>query len=158
MLKYLTSDVTFREFPDETSLCINISNCPFKCKGCHSPELWEDKGAILNNDSISSLIEHNEGITCVGLMGGDNNPSEVNSLASFIKSAYPSLKVGWYSGDIKIPKNINIENFNYIKLGPYIEKLGGLDSPNSNQNLYEVKDIGTEYILHNITDKLRNYV
>ena len=39
MLKYVDSQITFREIPDEITLCINISNCPFRCKGCHSKEL-----------------------------------------------------------------------------------------------------------------------
>ena len=39
MLKYLNCQVTFAEVPDEISLCINITNCPNRCPGCHSPEL-----------------------------------------------------------------------------------------------------------------------
>jgi len=152
-LKYLTSDVTFLEFPDEISLCINISGCPNKCEGCHSPELWEDKGALLNINNLESLIEHNEGITCIGLMGGDQDPGEINSLAAYIKESHPTLKVGWYSGKDKLPEEIELKNFNYIKLGPYIKSLGGLTNPKSNQNFYEIRDIGVGYVLHNVTNK-----
>ena len=38
-MKYTDTQVTFSEFPDEIALCINISNCPWHCPGCHSPEL-----------------------------------------------------------------------------------------------------------------------
>ena len=30
------------------------------------------------------------------------------------------------------------QNFEYIKLGPYIEKLGGLKSPDTNQHFYRI--------------------
>ena len=30
--------------------------------------------------------------------------------------------------------------FDYVKLGPYIESLGGLKSPNTNQRMYKRED------------------
>jgi anaerobic ribonucleoside-triphosphate reductase activating protein len=44
MLKYVDTAVTFAEFPNEVSLCINISGCPCCCDGCHSPYLSKDIG------------------------------------------------------------------------------------------------------------------
>ena len=55
-MKYLNTAITFREFPDEISLCINITNCPFHCSGCHSPELWKDVGKELTIDELLNLI------------------------------------------------------------------------------------------------------
>ena len=135
-MKYTNAEVTFREFPDEISLCINISGCRFKCSGCHSPELWEDIGTKLTRIELGRLIETNKGITCVGFMGG--NPDVVNTLAKFIKNNYPELKVGWYWGGNIISKYIDINNFDYIKIGPYIKEKGGLDNPNTNQRMYKV--------------------
>ena len=103
-MKYTNAEVTFREFPDEISLCINISGCKFKCDGCHSPELWEDIGTKLTFTELHKLITHNKGITCIGFMGGD--PEEVNALAEYVKNVDPPLKVGWYWGGIKIPTTI----------------------------------------------------
>ena len=51
-MKYTDTQITFSEFPDEIALCINISNCPFHCPGCHSPELWEDIGTELTYDEV----------------------------------------------------------------------------------------------------------
>lgn len=135
-MKYLNTMVTFSEFPDEIALCINITNCPFHCPGCHSPELWEDVGTILNQNSLAKLIGENKGITCVGFMGG--KPKIVNTLAAFIKHGLPyNLKVGWYWGGEGVPRDINLFHFDYIKLGPYIKELGGLDNPNTNQRMYQ---------------------
>ena len=138
MLKYLDTEVTFREFPDEISLCINITNCPFHCPGCHSPELWEDIGEELNYKSLIKLIESNKGITCVGFMGGI--PKSIEILAGIVKKYNNILKVGWYWGGNSIPKEINLENFDFIKIGPYKKDLGGLDNPNTNQRMYKIVD------------------
>ena len=59
MLKYHSSYIGFREIPDEISLCINITNCPNNCKGCHSPWLKEDVGEDLNIESLNTLINKN---------------------------------------------------------------------------------------------------
>ena len=132
-MKYLNTMIGFREFPDEISLLINITGCCWHCPGCHSPELWENIGNILDVGTLKSLIKSNKGISCVGFMGG--NPEEVNAFATVIKKNY-NLKVGWYWGGNDIPKEINTQWFDYIKIGPYIKELGGLDNPNTNQRFY----------------------
>lgn len=154
-MKYLDYAVTFSEFPDEISLCINISNCPFHCSGCHSPELWEDRGELLDEDTLSILIGRNPGISCIGFMGGE--PGAVNDLAKFVKDHW-LLSVGWYTGYSKIPKDINISNFDYIKLGQYNKELGGLDNPNTNQRFYAKgshlhKIDANDNMLYDVTDK-----
>lgn len=140
--------VTFSEVPDEISLCIEISNCPCHCKGCHSAYLAEDIGEELTEDELIKLIEKHRGITCVSFMGGDSEPHEVLHLARLIKIKYPVLKVGWYSGRENLPWciNLNINNFDFIKLGPYIEEKGPLNSKTTNQKMYEVvKNYKTGY-------------
>ena len=139
MLKYVDTKVTFSEVPNEISLCINISNCPCACKGCHSSYLAEDIGNELNGNSIKELINNNKGITCICFMGGDSNPLEVDVLAHFIKIYFP-IKIAWYSGRQELSKYINLDNFNFIKLGPYIEDLGPLNSKTTNQRFYKVEE------------------
>ena len=139
MLKYVNTMVTFSEVPDEISLCIEISNCQCHCKNCHSPYLSKDIGEELNIDSLHELISNNKGITCVSFMGGDSDPKEVDHLASIVKEYY-SLKTAWYSGVQALSKDIHIWNFSYIKLGPYIEELGPLNSKTTNQRFYKVED------------------
>ena len=133
-MKYTTAEITFREFLDEISLCINISGCKFMCPGCHSPELWEDVGTDLTQSELAKLIESNKGITLVGFMGGE--PGVINTLAAYVKNNYPDLRVGWYWGGEIIPKSINLKWFDYIKVGPYIKELGPLDCPTTNQRMF----------------------
>lgn len=149
MLKYTDTMVTFSEFPDEISLCINISNCQNHCKNCHSQYLWEDIGNPLCLETLYALIDKNEGITCVGFMGGDSEPKYVNTLAKVVKDLY-DIRVGWYSGRRELSKDIDLSNFNYIKLGDYIEEKGPLNNPNTNQRMYlvvnnQLKDITSKF-------------
>lgn len=149
MLKYVDSQITFAEVPNEITLCINISNCPNHCKGCHSPYLAENIGKVLDLQALTTLIDKNKGITCVCIMGGDSNPSEVDDLAQDIKEYYPNLKVAWYSGKDLLSNDIDIDNFDYIKIGSYIEEKGPLNSITTNQRFYKVHN----HKLVNITNK-----
>ena len=138
MLKYSETDIVFREFPDETTLAINLTNCPNGCRGCHSPHLQTDTGTVLDETELSKLIDKNLGMmTCVGLMGGDNDPDAVFKLSRYIKKKYPNLKVGWYSGRDGFVLRRYYDTLDYIKIGPYVETMGPLDSPTTNQRMYK---------------------
>ena len=140
MLKYVDMKVVFQEVPNEVTLAINISGCPCNCRGCHSSYLAEDIGEPLDLQHLTNLIDSNKGITCVCIMGGDANPSEVDDIAQDIKEYYPELKVGWYSGRQELSNSIDLFNFDYIKLGPYKEEFGPLNSRTTNQRFYKVSD------------------
>ena len=146
-MKYVDAKVVFAEVPNEITLAVNISNCPCHCKGCHSSYLAEDIGKPLNWDSLNALIYINTGISCVAFMGGDNDPKAVSRLAEKVKSL--GLKTAWYSGRQELSKDVNLENFDYIKLGPYMEEFGPLNSRTTNQRMYKVH--GCE--LEDITSK-----
>ena len=157
MLKYVDTKVTFSEVPDEISLCINISNCPCQCKGCHSSYLAQDIGTELTFSELRRLIKHNSGISCIAFMGGDSEPKRIDALASFVTNHY-QLKVAWYSGRQELSKKIDLQNFDVIKLGPYIEELGPLTSKTTNQRMYKVvynhyEDGTAGYELNDITHK-----
>lgn len=153
MLKYVDTLVSFQEVPDEISLCINISNCPNECEGCHSAYLKENIGTPLTHDTLHDLITKNKGISCVAFLGGDASPEDINSLAMLIRVSYQDIKVAWYSGIQEISDFINLRNFDYIKVGPYIEKLGPLSSTTTNQIMYKTEQIGDEVVINNITHK-----
>lgn len=159
MLKYLYSNVTLLEVPEEISLCISISGCPFRCSGCHSPELWEDQGINLTYQELGKLIETNEGISCVCFMGGNNDIKAIYFLCKYVKINYPNLKTCWYSGaaytnDAVMHSSTALEYLDYIKEGPYIEELGGLASPTTNQKFYKIDKQTNELI--DITYKFQN--
>lgn len=139
MLKYVDTKVTFSEVPDEISLCINISNCPCHCKNCHSSYLADDIGNPLNKLVLSKLLEDNKGISCVSFMGGDSDTTHITALASWVKT-HTNLKVAWYSGKQELADIVSkhLLWFDYIKLGPYKEEFGPLNSKTTNQRFYKV--------------------
>lgn len=154
MLKYLNTQVTFAEVPDEITLCINITGCKNGCKNCHSSYLAEDIGNPLNKTVLSKLLEDNKGISCVSFMGGDRDTIHIVALASWVKT-HTNLKVAWYSGRQEISDIVarQLRWFDYIKLGPYIEEFGSLNSKTTNQRMYKVIEQNGNYGLVDITNK-----
>lgn len=142
MLKFINTEVTFAEVPEHISLCINISNCPNHCEGCHSPYLAEDTGTVLDVDSLELLIKGNNGISCVAFMGGDSEPNEVMKLAEYVRK-YHGLKTAWYSGKDNLNDNLDIRFLNYIKIGSYKKEYGPLNNRNTNQKFYRVINLSS---------------
>ena len=95
MLKYVETQITFAEVPDEISLCINISGCVIRCKDCHSKYLWDNVGKPLEGNTIIKLLNRNIGISCLCFMGGDKNPQYINDLAEFTKDLFPKIKIAY---------------------------------------------------------------
>lgn len=145
MLKYVDTKIVFAEVPNEVTLAINISNCPCHCKGCHSSYLAEDIGTELTFEELLRLYSRNAGVTCISFMGGDSDPAYINKLAEVLKEGELPVRTAWYSGRQELDKNINLENFDYIKLGPYMEEYGPLTRRGTNQRFYWVCKAIHEY-------------
>ena len=145
MLRLASYDIVFQEIPGEVTLALNLSGCPNRCPGCHSPHLREDIGEQLEGAVLNGLLHYyGTSVTCVCFMGGDGDPLEVEQLAMAIRrDSGGRLKTAWYSGKAALPYGCTTACFDYIKLGPYIESLGGLDSTNTNQRFYKVAAEGT---------------
>lgn len=154
MLKYLYAKEIFKEIPNELTLGISISGCQIRCKECHSKELWEDVGIPLTIEELQRLLNKHRGITCVCFLGGEHNISHLIGLLHFL---WGKVETAWYCGLNKLPDcySIVFKYLNYIKLGRYIAKKGGLDNPNTNQKLYHVIHYGHKIDLEDITYKLQ---
>lgn len=149
-LKYTNYDIVFQEVPNETMLAINISGCPHKCEGCHSSYLGEYIGDYLSDNIDNIIMKYPDMITCVGFMGGDQNVNELRQLLSYIKNKY-NLKTCVYSGsdDISV-LNECIEHLDYVKIGGFVEALGGLNSKETNQRFYKIDNKKTLIDITNI--------
>lgn len=140
-MNYYKYDILFQEVPNEISLAFYFTGCPLRCKGCHSPELWNSKnGSPLTCMKLESLLKQYHGyISCVLFMGGDWNQKELLLYSQCI-SNYSELSMALFTG--KEMEEINpklLDQLTYIKTGPWIEERGGLDSPFTNQKFYNLK-------------------
>ena len=132
VVRYYNFDIVFAEIPGETTLAINIANCPNRCPGCHSPHLQADAGHVLDAPELRALLErYGRSVTCVCFMGGD----------------------AWYSGRQELPEGFAPQVFDYIKLGGWVESLGPLTSPTTNQRLYRIGPAGA---MEDITEQFRH--
>lgn len=154
MIKYTDYDVVFGEVPDEVTLAINLSLCPNRCEGCHSPQLWGDIGRRLIPSELEKIaLPYYKKVTCLCFMGGDNDHEELSRLVDYARFALPNLKLAWYSGKtFQHEWMVYYHKFDYFKVGPYIKDYGPLNEPSTNQEFYKVE--GREFI--NITDKFWN--
>ena len=136
MIKYTDTMVVFEEMPKHISLAINITNCQNRCVGCHTPELREDIGQELTTDELDKLIHENEGINCVIFMGEGNDRNELCRLSQYLREKF-GITTCLYSGKPNLERYM-IENFDYVKVGPYIEEFGPINKPTTNQRLYKI--------------------
>ena len=77
-------------------------------------------------------------------MGGDAEPATINELASHMKDSYPNIKTAWYSGRQELSNAIYLKHWDFIKLGPYVEELGPLNSKTTNQKFYKLIKVANE--------------
>lgn len=124
--------VVFQEVPDEVSLAFTITGCPVGCHGCHSQDTWDPGcGFPLTPSVFIDRLDQYQGlITCVLFFGGEWQPKQLIKLL-MIAQQY-GLKTCLYSGKKHLPKALT-SHLTFLKLGPWVNALGGLDSPNTNQ-------------------------
>jgi anaerobic ribonucleoside-triphosphate reductase activating protein len=137
-LKYTGYAVVFEEVPDEITLVFNISNCPYRCEGCHSPELWKDCGKFLKSDFTDIVEKWKPYITCVCFMGdAGSDGRELTQMCNYLH--IQGLKAAIYSG-CDIMKDY-FKYFDYVKIGHYNPHAGALNCHTTNQRMYKkVKD------------------
>lgn len=151
MLKYYDVRIGALEIPGEVSLVFHISNCPFQCRCCPTPECKKDEGDLLTEEILDVYLDSvGDDASCLLFMGGDLAPDIINELAAHVREKYPEKRVAWFSEEESVSVFTEYQNFDYLKFGRYNRKYGLLSSRKTNQRLYRV-DKG---LLRNITAQL----
>ena len=137
-MRYAHMEVTTQEVPGELSLCISVTGCPLRCKGCHSEYLWDaDHGQELTMEMLDYwLLRYKDLATCVLFMGGEWNPETL--VPMLIRSKNQGYRTCLYTGQTTV-RNVIREQLDWLKTGPWIPSRGGLYEPNTNQKFIEVK-------------------
>ncbi|NLJ51009.1 MAG: anaerobic ribonucleoside-triphosphate reductase activating protein [Alcaligenaceae bacterium] len=137
-LRYLHEEVVWIEVPGEVSLAYQFTGCPLRCKGCHSADTWKlGTGKQLSPDYFRQrLVQYQNLITCVLFMGGEWQSEQLLPYLRLAQEA--NLKTCLYTGLEKeeVPTEL-LPYLDYLKVGPWIAELGGLDNPNTNQRFID---------------------
>lgn len=139
-IKFKEYSIVLQEIPNEISLVFTVTGCPLACKGCHSSYLWKKNNGIILTDLLFEdiLNKYNHTISCVLFMGGEWYKDDLLNKLNMVKKF--NIKTALYTGLTmeEIDKDI-INDLDYIKVGRWIEQLGGLDSKKTNQKLIDLK-------------------
>ncbi len=124
--------VVLQEVPGEISLCFSISGCNIQCDGCHSPFLWKEANGTFMSKEIylDKLNQYKNLATCILFMGGEWHKNELITMLKEAKEHH--YKTCLYTGEESIPKEIQT-HLTYLKTGKWQQKLGGLESNETNQ-------------------------
>lgn len=133
-MRFISRQIVFREIPDEISLSYLIAGCRKRCPGCHSSDSWNPMaGKELTREQLETDVRRYRGrITCVLFMGGEWHEKQLVLFLRLARSR--GLKTGLYTGDDMVAKELSA-HLDYLKTGSYQRRLGGLDSPETNQRL-----------------------
>lgn len=137
MFNTLSPQILFQEVPDEVSLGFTVMGCPLRCKGCHSKDTWsEEGGSPLTTATFTHyLLQYDGYISCVVFFGGEwkaNKLIEMLDIAQEFK-----LKTCLYTGLNQVSEQIK-KRLTFLKTGPWLRDLGGLNQVNTNQKFIEV--------------------
>ena len=152
MLKYVPqmTSVVIEEIPNRVTLAVEISNCQGNCVGCHSPFLKTDIGEELTEQVIDALVADNFGVDCFLFLGEGRDLDALQRLAAHVRRK--GLAAALYSGRTAVEDEI-YQAFDYVKVGPYIEKYGPLNSRTTNQRLYLVSHKDGTFSKEDITHR-----
>lgn len=137
-LKFTVEQVVWQEVPGEVSLAFTISGCPLRCKGCHSSAARNSSaGQLLTPEYFLARLHQYQGlISCVLFLGGEWRPADLMVLLRI--ACDQQLKTCLYTGCEDIAPNL-LPYITYLKTGPWVAELGGLNSPTTNQRFIDVR-------------------
>jgi anaerobic ribonucleoside-triphosphate reductase activating protein len=138
LFRFTCHTVGTLEVPDEVSLIYSISGCPLRCPGCHSADLRDARRGIpLTLELLHDALERYRGLaSCVCFLGGEWQPEALIERLDLARNQ--GFKTCLYTGRTTLPEGIR-RHLDYLKLGPFVAALGGLDSPRTNQRFLDLR-------------------
>ena len=145
-MKYFPEQVFvgLQEVPDEISLIIPLAGCGHHCRGCHSPEYQDEtKGVDLTVSVLEHLLEdYRDKCSCVCIFGGEHGSNTLSLICDLALSmGYTTALYSGYNKLWDIPYTV-LKKLDYLKLGEYVQELGGLAEKTTNQRMYRIDEFG----------------
>ena len=135
MILFESVTTSLLEVPNRVSLIFNLSKCPLRCKGCHSPELRQAIGEPLTVEVFQKYLQKYDGlVNCICFMGGDLRGDEDHFVQLLEVCQEKNIEVCIYTGltEVFVPAKIK-SLVRFLKVGPYSASRGGLESVETNQ-------------------------
>ena len=129
--------ITLSDVPNEIALSFCVVGCPLNCKGCS----WNSTPNKNEYDfDIIREIDKEPLVSCINFFGGEWLEKELLVYLRYSKNK--GKKTCLYTGltlDEFKNKHIGLlEYLDYLKVGRWVEQLGGLDSSTTNQIFYDL--------------------
>lgn len=142
-MKLFSNEITYTEVPNLICRSFSISNCGGNCPNCHSPWLKDDLGEEFTDKMLMNFISMDDGeVDCYVFLGDGQEPKRMIELLKICKEN--NLKTCLYVGK-NTTKWKYLRYLDYIKLGSYIEDLGGLNCKTTNQVMYKIENITNQF-------------
>lgn len=137
-MRFTSEKVCFQEVPGEIALAYTISGCQVGCKGCHSAETWSPTAGreLTPAYYAQRLSEYRKLISCVLFLGGEWHPQDLR--ARLMAARQHGLHTCLYTGLEDVSSDLK-ECLTFLKTGPWISRLGGLNVPTTNQRMYDLR-------------------
>ena len=137
-MNFATFDIVFQEVPGEITLSFTMTGCQLACKGCHSSYLWNPKNGNELTDAIlvDTITRYAGLITTVLFLGGEWDEPRLIELLCLCEQH--SLHTALYTGLTDVSCALR-QHLTYLKVGPWIADLGGLNSPITNQTMIDLR-------------------
>ena len=115
MIYYTDLQIVLQEVPGQISLCVSVTGCPLRCKGCHSPFLWKKgTGTPLTDEVfITTLERYKDMISCV-LSSGANG--ERQDLSTNLQLPVPMGCIPVSIQDLQKRRYLRLSNRNLLGL------------------------------------------
>ncbi len=147
-----STGVTMNEVPDHLAFYIEFGNCKQKCKGCHSPHLWESVNNPMSIEELEILARDavSKGANAIVLMGGTTNGIPYLHLLRVIDKLSEIAPVCLYSGSDDYERDMLIAittGLTWLKTGSYQETKGGLMSAETNQKFLRKENVNLRHTI-----------
>ena len=109
MILFESVTTSLLEVPNRVSLIFNLSKCPLRCKGCHSPELRQAIGEPLTVEVFQKYLQKYDGlVNCICFMGGDLRGDEDHFVQLLEVCQEKNIEVCIYTGltEVFVPAKI----------------------------------------------------
>ena len=152
LIPVYSTGVTMNEVPDHHAFYIEMGNCKQKCKGCHSPHLWNTVDNTMSIEELELLASDaiNKGANAIVLMGGTTNGIPYPHLVRLIDKLSQIAPVCLYSGSDDYEQDMLIAittRLTWLKTGSYQETKGGLMSTETNQKFLRKENVNLGYAI-----------